>query len=149
RLHARRTARHARADHGVRRRAGGRGSVPPRPRGAEERGHRPGPEGERNRMSDADRLYGFLGLRHLGPPMAAHIAAAGYEAAGFAAAGPKDRLPEGVHGADSVADVVRASDTVFLSVPDGRVTLAIAEQIAGLADRRATVVIDLSTVGPV
>jgi len=100
-------------------------------------------------MSAADRVYGFLGLGNMGSPMAAHIAAAGFDVVGFDAAGTKDRLPEGVRGADSVADVVRAADTVFLSVPDGRVTLAIAEQIAGLADRRATVVIDLSTVGPV
>jgi 3-hydroxyisobutyrate dehydrogenase len=100
-------------------------------------------------MSGDDRVYGFLGLGNMGSPMAANIAAAGFEVVGYDAAGTKDRLPEGVCAADSVADVVRACDTVFLSVPDGRVTLAIAEQIAGLADRRATTVIDLSTVGPV
>jgi 3-hydroxyisobutyrate dehydrogenase len=48
-----------------------------------------------------------------------------------------------------VADVIRHADTVWLSVPDGRVTLAIADQIVGISDRRAEVVIDLSTVGPV
>ena len=95
------------------------------------------------------RVYGFLGLGNMGSPMAANIAAAGHEVIGYDAAGTKDRKPEGVTGADSIADVVRASDTVFLSVPDGRVTLAIADQIADLDDRRATVVIDLSTVGPV
>ena len=97
----------------------------------------------------SSRVYGFLGLGNMGSPMAANIAAAGYEVIGYDAAGTKDRKPEGVTGADSIADVVRGSDTVFLSVPDGRVTLAIADQIADLEDRRATVVIDLSTVGPV
>jgi 3-hydroxyisobutyrate dehydrogenase len=95
------------------------------------------------------RVYGFLGLGNMGSPMAANIAAAGYEVIGYDAAGTKDRKPEGVTGADSIADVVRGSDTVFLSVPDGRVTLAIADQIVDLENRRATVVIDLSTVGPV
>jgi 3-hydroxyisobutyrate dehydrogenase len=96
-----------------------------------------------------ERAIGFLGLGNMGAPMAANIAAAGFELVGYDAAGTKDRLPEGVRGAKSVAEVIRRADTVFLSVPDGRVTLAIADQIVGLTDRRATVVIDLSTVGPV
>ena len=97
----------------------------------------------------SERVIGFLGLGNMGSPMAANIAAAGFDVVGYDAAGTKDRLPEGVTGADSIADVGRASDPVFLSVPDGRVPLAIADQIADLADRRATVVVDLSTVGPV
>ena len=94
-------------------------------------------------------VYGFLGLGNMGAPMAANIAAAGFDVVGYDAAGTKDRKPEGVRGADSVAEVVRLADTVLLSVPDGRVSLAIADQIVDIADRRATVVIDLSTIGPV
>lgn len=100
-------------------------------------------------MSEVEHVYGFLGLGNMGAPMAAHIAAAGFEVVGYDAAGTKDRKPPGVRGADSVAEVTRRADTVFLSVPDGRVTLAIADQIVGMSDRRATVVIDLSTIGPV
>jgi 3-hydroxyisobutyrate dehydrogenase-like beta-hydroxyacid dehydrogenase len=100
-------------------------------------------------MSELGRLYGFLGLGNMGAPIAANIAAAGFEVVGYDAAGTKDRKPEGVRGADSVAEVARRADTIFLSVPDGRVTLAIADQIASLTDRRTTVLIDLSTVGPV
>jgi len=99
-------------------------------------------------MSGGERVYGFLGLGNMGSPMAANIAAAGFDVVGYDAAGTKDRLPEGVHGADSIADVVRRADTVFLSVPDGRVTLAIADQIAACDGRQVSVVIDLSTVGP-
>jgi 3-hydroxyisobutyrate dehydrogenase len=95
------------------------------------------------------RVIGFLGLGNMGSPMAANIAAAGYDVVGYDAAGTKDRKPEGVLGADSVAEVVGRTDTVLLSVPDGRVTLAIADQMTTLTDRRATVVIDLSTIGPV
>ena len=97
----------------------------------------------------SERVIGFLGLGNMGSPMAANIAAAGYDVVGYDAAGTKDRKPEGVQGADSVAEVVGRTDTVLLSVPDGRVTLAIADQMTTLTDRRATVVIDLSTIGPV
>ena len=69
----------------------------------------------------SDRVYGFLGLGNMGAPMAANIAAAGFDVVGYDAAGTKDRLPEGVRGATSVAEVVRGADTVLLSVPDGRV----------------------------
>ena len=102
---------------------------------------------ERPGMSE--RVYGFLGLGNMGAPIAANIAAAGFEVVGYDAAGTKDRRPEGVHAADSIGEVVGRADTVLLSVPDGRVTLAIADQIAGATDRRVEVVIDLSTVGPV
>jgi 3-hydroxyisobutyrate dehydrogenase-like beta-hydroxyacid dehydrogenase len=97
----------------------------------------------------SERVYGFLGLGNMGSPMAANIAAAGFEVVGYDAAGTKDRRPDGVHAADSIGEVVARADTVLLSVPDGRVTLAIADQIAGATDRRVAVVIDLSTVGPV
>jgi 3-hydroxyisobutyrate dehydrogenase len=97
----------------------------------------------------SERVIGFLGLGNMGSPMAANIAAAGYDVVGYDAAGTKDRKPEGVLGADAVAEVVGRTDTVLLSVPDGRVTLAVADQMTTLTDRRATVVIDLSTIGPV
>ncbi len=40
------------------------------------------------------------------------------------------------------------ADTTFVSVPDGKATLAIAHDLAAAADRRVTTVVDLSTVGP-
>jgi len=95
------------------------------------------------------RVIGFIGLGHMGSPMAANIAAAGFELVGYDAAGTDGRLPESASAASSVADVVQRTDTVLLSVPDGTVTLAIIDEIVATTDRRATVVIDLSTVGPV
>src|SRR5215213_5876713 len=53
----------------------------------------------------SERVIGFLGLGNMGSPMAANIAAAGYDVVGYDAAGTKDRKPEGVLGADSVAEV--------------------------------------------
>jgi 3-hydroxyisobutyrate dehydrogenase-like beta-hydroxyacid dehydrogenase len=45
--------------------------------------------------------------------------------------------------------VVQRADTVMLSVPDGAVTAAIVDEIVAAPERRTTVVIDLSTIGPV
>lgn len=95
------------------------------------------------------RTIGFIGLGNMGKPMADNIAAAGYDMVCFDAAGTDDRLPAGASGAASVGEVVQRADTVMLSVPDGTVTLAIVDEIIGTDARRADVVVDLSTIGPV
>lgn len=95
------------------------------------------------------RTIGFVGLGNMGRPMAANVAAAGFEMVCFDAAGTDGRIPAGASAATSVGDVVQRSDTVLLSVPDGTVTLAIVDEIIATTDRRADVVVDLSTVGPV
>ena len=45
-------------------------------------------------------------------------------------------------------DVLSMADTVFLSVPDGPVSIALAKEIAATDGRRAQVIVDLSTIGP-
>jgi 3-hydroxyisobutyrate dehydrogenase len=93
-------------------------------------------------------VLGFVGLGNMGGPMATRIAAAGHEVVCFDAAGTRDRLPRGATEAKSVADVAAAADTIFVSVPDGKASLAVAHDIAAAPERRTTTVIDLSTVGP-
>ena len=44
--------------------------------------------------------------------------------------------------------MARAADTVFLSVPDGEVSLIVIDEIIANKERRADVIIDLSTIGP-
>ena len=127
-------------------RSGAVGSEPPREAPATRR-----TAGRRGRAADDERatVYGFLGLGNMGAPMAANIAAAGFELVGYDVAGTEGRLAHGATPASSVDELVEHTDTVLVSVPDGAVSLAVAEQIAGARQRRATVVIDLSTVGPV
>ena len=93
-------------------------------------------------------VLGFVGLGNMGRPMATRIAAAGFELVCFDAAGTGDRLPPGSSEAKSVADVAATADTIFVSVPDGKASLAVAHDIAAAPERRATTVVDLSTVGP-
>lgn len=92
---------------------------------------------------------GFVGLGNMGKPMADNVAAAGFELVCYDAAGTAARLPEGAAAAASVGEVVQRADLVLLSVPDGDVTLAIVDEILATDPRRTSVVVDLSTVGPV
>ena len=91
---------------------------------------------------------GFIGLGQMGGPMAANIARGGFGLSVFDKAGTAERAPEGTAAAASVEDVAARADTVFLSLPDGPVSIAVARQIAAAEARRATVVVDLSTIGP-
>ncbi len=90
---------------------------------------------------------GFVGLGNMGRPMAANIARAGFDLTVYDAAGTKERAPEGASIAASVAAVAEVAETVFLSLPDGDATLAVAGEIAACAGRATLAVIDLSTIG--
>ncbi len=92
---------------------------------------------------------GFVGLGHMGAPMAANLGAAGFDVMCFDVAGTAERLPPGTHAAADLDDLAARTDTVLLSLPDGAAVLSVADAVAAAAPRRVTTVIDLSTVGPV
>ena len=92
--------------------------------------------------------FGFIGLGQMGGPMAGNIAAKGFPLTVYDKAGTQGLAPEGAQLGADVADVACAADTVFLSVPDGEVSLFVVDEIIATADRRANVIIDLSTIGP-
>ena len=93
--------------------------------------------------------YGFLGLGNMGGPMAANIAAAGIGLVVHDTAGTEPRAPAGATVAASGTAVAAAVEVVFLSLPDGAASVAAAHSIAALpeAERAATLVVDLSTIG--
>ena len=97
---------------------------------------------------NAPSALGFVGLGNMGGPMATNVADAGFELWCLDAAGTDERLPVGAHVATDVADVAHRADTVFLSLPSGDATLAVVSRVAAVSIRRATTIIDLSTVGP-
>lgn len=90
---------------------------------------------------------GFVGLGRMGGPMSGRLVAAGYEVVGFDVAGTAERLPPGAAAATSVADVARRADVVCLSLPDGAASRAVCGEIGAAAGRRATTVVDFSTIG--
>lgn len=96
----------------------------------------------------APKEIGFIGLGQMGNPMAANIAKAGFSVLCFDSAGTEERLPPKARAAGSLAEVVQSTDTVYLSLPDGKIVNAVAEEIAAVQGARATVVVDLSTIGP-
>lgn len=91
--------------------------------------------------------FGFAGLGQMGGPMAANIAAAGFDLCVFDKAGTAERAPEGSKPVDSLVDLAAGTDTLFLSLPDGPVCLDVAGQLAAMKDPAVSVVIDLSTIG--
>ena len=95
----------------------------------------------------SDLVLGFAGLGRMGGPMASRLLAAGHQLAGFDPAGTDERLPEGGRSATSISDLAGQADIVFLSVPDGKVSLAVCREIAAADNRRARIVVDLSTIG--
>ena len=95
----------------------------------------------------AELMPGFVGLGDMGAPMAANIVDKNTLVV-FDKAGTAARAPAGTTIVDSLADVARSADSLFLSVPDGPVSISVIQELAGLEDRRAKVVVDLSTTGP-
>lgn len=99
-------------------------------------------------MSDTPRVIGFIGLGQMGNPMADNIIKGGFETLCFDNAGTEERTPEGGKSAASLAEVVQGADTVFLSLPNGPIMLGVVDEIIAVSDKRASLVVDLSTVGP-
>jgi len=94
------------------------------------------------------KVVGFVGLGQMGGPMAANIAKSGMPMIVYDKAGTKERAPKDATIAGSLAEVIAGADTVFLSVPDGPVSISIVKEIAAMNDRRACLIVDLSTIGP-
>jgi len=99
-------------------------------------------------MAPSGSAYGFIGLGDMGGPMAANMAAAGLALTVYDKAGTAGRAPAATAEAQSVAAVAAAADTVYFSLPDGAICLAVAQELMAAADRRVATVVDLSTIGP-
>ena len=93
---------------------------------------------------------GFVGLGHMGGPMAVNLAAAGYIVRGF------DLVPEaiaqavagGVVAVDSVAEAAAGADVVITSLPNGALVLGVHRGPDGILAHapQGALLIDTSTV---
>ena len=98
-------------------------------------------------MSDgAPRVVGFVGLGNMGRALCENLVAAGHPVVAFDVAGP-DRVPPGAQAGASVADVAARVDVIVCSLPDGAVCESVAREIVAAPARRATHVVDTSTMG--
>lgn len=94
----------------------------------------------------ADLVVGFVGLGNMGRALCENLVAVGHPVVAFDVAGP-DRVPPGAAAAASVADLAARVDVVVCSLPDGTVCESVAREIVAAPDRRATHVVDTSTMG--
>ena len=91
---------------------------------------------------------GFIGLGQMGAPMAGNIAKGGFDLSVYDKAGTQKRAPEGTQIIGDTVALAAATDTIFMSVPDGKASLAVIDEIIAAPDKRVKVIIDLSTIGP-
>ncbi|ODT26483.1 MAG: hypothetical protein ABS54_07145 [Hyphomicrobium sp. SCN 65-11] len=89
---------------------------------------------------------GWIGVGSIGHRMAKHLAKAGYSLV-VADAGSTARAPEGSKIAKSNAEVAASAETIILSLPDGKISVLVAKEIAAAPNRKAKTVIDTSTIG--
>ncbi len=91
---------------------------------------------------------GFIGLGHIGKPMADNIARAGFDMAVHDIAGTPERAPEGAAACASAAEVAVRSTLIFLSLPTVAAVAAVVGEIAGSGAGGDAVVVNTSTVSP-
>lgn len=85
---------------------------------------------------------GFIGLGNMGGPMAANLAAAGHQIAGFDLTAP---MPEGVTKAASATDAATGADVVITMLPNGAILRSVADEVIP-AMTGGAVLCDCSTV---
>jgi 3-hydroxyisobutyrate dehydrogenase-like beta-hydroxyacid dehydrogenase len=95
---------------------------------------------------ESEQPVGFIGLGNMGRVLAGNLAQRGWEVVAHDAAGMQ-RPVEAVTHVGAVADVARAAPVVVLSLPDGTASDQVAGEILGAPDRRATSVVETSTIG--
>ena len=89
---------------------------------------------------------GFIGLGHMGGPMAANLVKAGHKVVGFdlAPAALEQAVKDGASVADSAVDAVRGADVVITMLPSGKHVLGLYEELLPVATP-GTLFIDCST----
>ncbi|HET7669822.1 MAG TPA: NAD(P)-dependent oxidoreductase [Burkholderiales bacterium] len=94
----------------------------------------------------SSKRVAWIGLGLIGLPMAARLAAAGWDVRGFDVSGERLRLAgeRGIKPAASLEDAVAGARFVFTSLPNEQVLVELAPRLVGDA-----IWIETSTVGPV
>ncbi|MDF0598491.1 NAD(P)-dependent oxidoreductase [Psychromarinibacter halotolerans] len=103
------------------------------------------------RISVTSRSYGFVGLGNMGLPMARRLLEAGYSLSVFDTRRDvaETLVADGATVAESLSDLGRNADVVFMSLPTPDAVKAVCLSPGGLREaERAEVIVDLSTTGP-
>ncbi|MSO74760.1 MAG: NAD(P)-dependent oxidoreductase [Alphaproteobacteria bacterium] len=92
-------------------------------------------------------LIGFIGLGNMGAPMAANLAKAGHALLCFDAAGTQGRTPASAEAAGSAAAIAERVRIALFSLPDGKISDAVAREMLAAKPRKLEILIDTSTTG--
>src|SRR5262245_23759979 len=84
---------------------------------------------------DMKETIGWIGVGSMGHRMSRHLVEAGYPVV-VADAVSTERAPPGTTMAKSNAEVAKQADVIILSLPDGKVSQAVAKEIAAAPQRR-------------
>jgi 3-hydroxyisobutyrate dehydrogenase len=93
-----------------------------------------------------DETIGWIGVGSIGHRMVLHLADAGFGLV-VADAASTERAPPGARIAKTNAAVAERADTIILSLPDGKSSQSVAQEIAAASPRQVKTVIDTSTIG--
>ncbi len=90
---------------------------------------------------------GFIGLGHMGGPMAANLVKAGHAVNGFDLSQPllDEASSKGVTACDSLAEAVAGVDTVITMLPAGKHVLSVWQELLVMVPS-GTLLIDCSTI---
>ena len=98
------------------------------------------------------KRIGFIGLGHMGAPMAGRLLEAGYPLTVYNRSAERTRelVARGASGAGSPADLAHTADLVISMLSDGRVLLEVALGETGVlaGARPGLLLVDMSTVAP-
>jgi len=92
--------------------------------------------------------YGFIGLGQMGHPMATNIVKIFKKLYVHDKTDTLGKTPSGATACYSITEISQKADTIFLSLPDGPVSISVVAEIASAANNQEKTIIDLSTIGP-
>ena len=96
--------------------------------------------------------FGFIGLGDMGAPMAKNLAGKlpddrSQQLYLYDINLQADRVPATAIVAESMSDIAANAEILFMSVPDGRSSMAVVTELLAATDSRVRCLINLSTVG--
>lgn len=96
---------------------------------------------------NTNKTIGFIGLGHMGGPMAANLVKAGFNVRGFdlVEASKQAAKANGVQIADNVAQLVQGASVIITMLPAGSHVLSVWRELAALV-AQDTLLIDCSTI---
>jgi len=91
--------------------------------------------------------YGFIGLGDMGKPMATNLLKSSKKLTVYDIEDLDNKAPKGSLIAKSVDELVSASEIIFISVPDGKSSSNVIQEIINSNEKLVKYIINLSTIG--